>query len=253
MEFDYYTAIKAGNIFGKNVLVEFGATIGQNNVFLDNCIIRSSCVIGSDNCFSDNVVLGAIPREKFQGAGPGKKITASPKIIIGNHNLIEDSVVVQLPLEGVTKIGDEVCIGAFTHIAHDVTIEDHVTTASHCSIGGYSIIMLHANLGMGARIHQRTVVGSWAMIGAGGVVVKHVMPYSTVVGVPAKYLHINRVGLERDGRSDDEIGLIDQWLTSKGVSVLPDAVSNSIRMFKQALRIWYRDKGTVPDIDLNQF
>lgn len=253
MEFDYYAAKKEGNVFGKNVLVECGAVIGQNNVFLNNCIIRSFCVIGNDNLFSDNVVLGAIPREKFQGARKGKEIKENPKIIVGSHNLIENSVVVQSPLEGVTRIGNEVCIGAFTHIAHDVTIEDHVITASHCSIGGYSILMLHANLGMGVRIHQRTVVGNFAMIGAGGVVVKHVMPYSTVMGVPARYLHINRVGLERSGMSNNEIELIDQWLTLNEASALPNAVSDSIKTFKHALTIWHRDKGTVPDIDINHF
>lgn len=39
-------------------------------------------------------------------------------------------VVARLPLKGVTKTGDEVYIGAFTHIAHDVTIEDHVVSNS---------------------------------------------------------------------------------------------------------------------------
>lgn len=51
MEFDYHKAVQEGNVFEKNVFVEYGAVIGKNNIFSNNCVIRSCCVIGDNNFF----------------------------------------------------------------------------------------------------------------------------------------------------------------------------------------------------------
>lgn len=253
MEFDYYKAEREGNVFEKNVFIECGAVIGKNNIFSSNCVIRSCCTIGDNNFFSTNVTVGSLSRERFQGSSIPKNITNSPKVIIGNSNVIEDNVVIQSSLERITEIGNHVCIGAFTHISHDAEIKDYVITASHCSIGGYCILLEQANLGMGSRIHQRTVIGSLAMVGAGSVVVNHILPYSTVVGVPAYYLQVNRVGLKRAGLTDDEIESIEEWLVSKSTMLLPVKLHYPIRTFKCALKIWCRKRTIIPNIDISEY
>lgn len=253
MEFDYHKAVQEGNVFEKNVFVEYGAVIGKNNIFSNNCVIRSCCVIGDNNFFSTNVTIGSLSRERFQGPSKPKNITESPKVIIGNNNIFEDNVVIQLSLEKTTKIGNNVCIGAFTHVSHDTEIKDYVITASHCSIGGYCVLLEHANLGMGSRIHQRTVIGSLVMIGAGSVVVNHILPYSTVVGVPAHFLQTNKVGLKRAGLTNDEIEVIEKWLTSKSTILLPEKLYYPIRAFKCAVKLWRRRRGIVPNIEINVY
>lgn len=253
MEFDYYLATQEGNVFEDNVAIEYGAIIGKNNFFSRNCTIKSCCTIGDNNYFSTNVTIGSLSRERFQKPNKPKEITQNPTVVIGDCNVIEDNVVIQSSLEQVTRIGNNVCVGAFAHVSHDVTIKNHVIIASHCSIGGYSILMEYANLGMGSNIHQRTVVGSLAMVGAGSVIVKHILPYSVVVGVPARYLRINNVGLKRAGYSDNEIELIDKWLNLEPSAILSDKLSDLIRTFKYATEIWHRNSGIIPNIDISEY
>lgn len=77
-------------------------------------------------------------------------------------------------------------IGAGTYIQHGVTIGINETTMQAPSIG--------CNVRIGARavIIGGIHVGDNAVIGAGAVVVKDVDENTTVVGVPAKVIRINR-------------------------------------------------------------
>lgn len=252
MNYDYHAAQQKGNTFEDNVLIEQGAILGKNNYFSKNCTVRSGCIIGDNNYFMTNVTLGSFSRERFQGVKRPKDITQTPLIEIGNNNIFEDHVVVQTSLEKVTKIGNHVCIGAFTHVSHDVVIEDYVITSSHCSIGGYSIIMEYANLGMGTRVHQRSVIGTTVMTGAGSVIIDHIAPYSTVVGVPAHYVHANKTGLKRFGISDNDIEAISIALDSGSLSELPEQQKSVFRTFKYAMAIWQLNKKCIPSININE-
>lgn len=68
-----------------------------------------------------------------------------------------------------------------------------------CRLAGVVTIEDYVNLGIGTKIHQRMVIGEGAMLGMGCVVVKHVRPYCTVVGIPAKSIGYNDVGIQRMG------------------------------------------------------
>jgi UDP-N-acetylglucosamine acyltransferase len=59
--------------------------------------------------------------------------------------------------------------------------------------------MAGANIGMNAAIHQKQVIGSYAMVGMGAVVTKlaNVEPGSVFAGNPARYLNKNVIGLNR--------------------------------------------------------
>lgn len=249
MKFDYDEAKKNGNIFEENVFIEYGVKIGCNNYFSNNCTIRSNCIIGNNNIFGINVSIGSPSRERIKGTCIAKSVIDNPQIVIGDLNLFEDNVVIQMPLETLTEIGSNVCIGAFCHISHDAFIGNDVVTASHCSIGGYSILLNHANIGMGARIHQRTVIGAYSMIGAGSVIINHIAPFATVVGVPARYLRVNRVGLMRAGLTEVEIEKIDEWYKIKySVQEMPADILICMKDFKQSINVWKRDRPIIPDV-----
>lgn len=245
--FDYESAKDRGNIFMGNVEIEYGVDMGYNNIFFENCVIRAGTKIGNQNIFGVGTVIGAMPRERIKGSSDGKKITPIPKVIIGNHNLFEAYSVIQYPVETVTQIMNNVCVGSFSHISHDSIIYNEVTIASHCVIAGYCIILNFSNIGIGAMIHQRSVIGAYAMIGAGCVVVNHIAPTATVVGVPARFLHINRVGLERRGVSTKEIFATEQWLlNSCKESLLPYYLKRDYELFVLSLMSWKRNKDIIP-------
>ena len=248
MIYDYNTALENGNTFEDNVLIEPGVIIGKNNHFSRNCTIRSNCKIGDNNYFMVNVTIGSSSRERFQGTHRPKHMTDYPMIEIGNSNVLEDNVLIQAPLESITKISNNTYIGAFTHISHDVVIEDNVILSSHCSIGGYSIIMQQANIGMGTRVHQRSVVGYLSMVGAGCVILGHITPFATVVGVPARYIHVNRTGMIRAGIIDEDIQEIEKAIAARSAKDLSKFYRDIFIVFKQNTEIWQREKDYIPNI-----
>lgn len=97
------------------------------------------------------------------------------------------------------------------HIGHDATIESDVTLSSSSIVGGHSSVMRGANIGLGAAIHQKRVVGPYAMLGMGAVAAKSIDPFVIAMGVPAKPSRVNHVGMKRAGFNDDEIRRAVKW------------------------------------------
>lgn len=245
--FDYESAKSRGNIFKSNVIIEPDVVIGHDNVFFENCIIRSGTRIGNKNIFESGTVIGAMPRERIKGSLKNKKMVQNPQIVIGNNNFFEAYSVIQKPIETVTQIKNDICVGSFSQISHDSIIHNKVTIASHCVIAGYCIILNFANIGIGSMLHQRSVVGAYAMIGAGSVVVNHIAPAATVVGVPASFLKTNRIGLERNGFSEQEIVAVEDWLVNScEYSLLPNFLKDDYECFSSSLLLWKRNKNIIP-------
>jgi sugar O-acyltransferase (sialic acid O-acetyltransferase NeuD family) len=71
-------------------------------------------------------------------------------------------------------------------ITHDVEIGDFVELSPGCKLLGHVKIGNQVHVGAGAIILPRLIIGEAAIIGAGAVVTKHVEPYTTVLGNPAK-------------------------------------------------------------------
>lgn len=98
-----------------------------------------------------------------------------------------------------TIVTSNVKIGRFFHancqcnIAHDCVIGDYVTFAPGVRCNGNVVIGDHAYIGAGAIIKQGSqgkpvVIGEGAVVGMGAVVTKDILPYTTVVGNPARPL-----------------------------------------------------------------
>lgn len=245
--FDYEAAQKKGNVFGKNVIVEAEVELGWNNYFSDNCVIKSGTQIGDNNIFEVGSVVGVPSRERIMGPSHQKTIKPTPRVIIGNNNFFEAYSVIQSSLEDNTYIADHITVGAFSFIAHDTSLSYGVTISSHCSIGGYCIILECANLGMGTILHQRTVIGAFVMIGAGSVVINHIAPSAKVVGIPAHFIGVNRIGLERQKLADIDIKATDNWLRNECDSKLvPQYLIPYIKHFYDSILIWKREKAIIP-------
>ena len=88
-----------------------------------------------------------------------------------------------------------------SHIGHDSIIEDRANLSCNVLVGGHSYVMEGVNMGLGAMCHQFSVLGAYAMIGMGGIVVKssEIHPGEIYVGNPVKFLKENRIGLNRNG------------------------------------------------------
>lgn len=190
------------------------AFIGEHNIIGPFCYIGSNVSIGDMNEFVAYVSIG-MPAEKrgfFHSPGPVK---------IGHSNRVSEFVTIHAATIGTTKMGNRCLMLRGSHLSHDSELENDVTVSCTVMIGGETKIMQGANLGLGAVIHQRQVIGSWAMVGMGAVVTKklNVFPGCIYAGNPAKFMKQNTVGLHRSRVSEDLIRAeIDRFRVIRGLS-----------------------------------
>ena len=111
---------------------------------------------------------------------------------------------------GYTKVGENVLLMAYCHIAHDCIVGDNVIMANMATLGGHVELGNWAFLGGGVLVHQFCKVGEHSLIAAGFRAVQDVPPFIWASGEPIQYSGINSVGLKRRGFSSEDRRLIKQ-------------------------------------------
>jgi len=132
------------------------------------------------------------------------------RLEIGEANVFREFTTVHCATREDLKtvVGDHNVILAYSHIAHECEVKDHLVMSSHSALGGHVCIGSHVNIGWGVGIHQFCRLGDYAMAGASSKVVQDVPPYMIADGNPASVRLPNKVGLERAGFSAEELALI---------------------------------------------
>ena len=97
---------------------------------------------------------------------------------------------------------------AYTHVAHDCVIGDHVIMANGASLAGHVQLNDHAILGGFTLVHQFTQIGQFSFAAMGSAITQDIPPFIMVGGKPTKPHGINSVGMERNGISTEDIRLI---------------------------------------------
>jgi len=88
---------------------------------------------------------------------------------------------------------------AYTHVAHDCIVGNHVVMANLATLGGHVELGDWVSLGGGVLVHQFTKIGEHVFIGGGFRVVQDVPPYILAAGEPLNFSAINQIGLRRRG------------------------------------------------------
>ena len=78
---------------------------------------------------------------------------------------------------GYTKVGENVLLMAYCHIAHDCIVGDNVIMANMATLGGHVELGNWAFLGGGVLVHQFCKVGEHSLIAAGFRAVQDVPPF----------------------------------------------------------------------------
>ncbi|HUK82178.1 MAG TPA: acyl-ACP--UDP-N-acetylglucosamine O-acyltransferase [Verrucomicrobiae bacterium] len=120
---------------------------------------------------------------------------------IGSDNVFREHVTVHTATgDGLyTRIGSHNNFLAYSHIAHDCQVGDHVVFSNNGTLAGHVTVEDHAIVGGLAAIHQFCRIGTMAIIGGCSKVVQDVPPYMMADGNPAETRGVNKVGLERNG------------------------------------------------------
>jgi UDP-N-acetylglucosamine acyltransferase len=123
---------------------------------------------------------------------------------IGDHNTIRECVTIHSATnEGeATVIGSRNNILASSHIGHNVRLGNRVIV-SMAALAGHVVVEDSALVGGLSAVHQFCRIGTMAMVAGCAKVVQDVPPYMIVDGNPAETRTINKLGLERNGVSDE--------------------------------------------------
>lgn len=185
-------------VIGSGVRIAAGTRIGPH------AVVRGASDIGRDNRIFQFASVGEDPQDKKYQGEP-------TRLVMGDRNVVRESATIHrgtVQDEGVTRIGDDNLFMAYTHVAHDCRIGDHVILANAASLGGHVRIEDWAILGGFTLVHQFCRIGAHSFCAMGSAVTKDVPTYVTVGGHPAEPRGINSEGLKRRGFSDEALTLI---------------------------------------------
>ena len=188
---------------GPFCVIEGDVAIGRGTRIGSHVVIRSGTEIGRNNRIYSFASIGEDP----QFAGYAGEPT---RLEIGDANVIREYATLNRGSTsdrgtGVTRIGNNNFLMAYSHIAHDSTLGDHIIFANGASLAGHVEVGDFAILGGFTLIHQFCRVGPHSLTGIGTVCLQDVAPYLIVAGSPAKTYGINVRGLRRRDFGDEVI------------------------------------------------
>jgi UDP-N-acetylglucosamine acyltransferase len=126
------------------------------------------------------------------------------RLEIGDNNTIRECVTIHSATsEGeATVIGSHNNILAGSHIGHNVKMGNRIIV-SMAALAGHVLVEDSALVGGLSAVHQFCRIGTMSMIAGCAKVVQDVPPYMIVDGNPAETRTVNKLGLERNGVSDE--------------------------------------------------
>jgi UDP-N-acetylglucosamine acyltransferase len=176
--------------------------LGEDCQLVSHVVIEGPTKIGADNGFFPFCSIGMAPQD-LTYAGE------STRLEIGDHNEIREFVTINrgtVKGGGLTRVGSHILIMAYTHIAHDCAIGDHVILANAATLGGHVTVGEWAQVGALCPVHHFVRIGAHAFIGGGTTVTRDVLPFSkTSAARDVQAYGLNAIGLERRGFSPERI------------------------------------------------
>jgi UDP-N-acetylglucosamine acyltransferase len=183
------------SVIGPDVLIKSGSEIGPH------VVIKGPTTIGYDNRIYQFSSIGENPQDK-------KYAEEVTRLELGDRNTIREYCTMHRGTKqdrSLTRIGSDNLFMAYTHVAHDCMIGNHVILANGASLAGHVHLEDYAILGGFTLVHQFTQIGQFSFSAMGSAITQDIPPYVMVGGRPTRPHGINSVGMERDGASPDVI------------------------------------------------
>ena len=175
--------------------------IGENTVIGSHVVIEGHTDIGARCRVFQFASIGVQPQDlKFRGE--------PTRVVIGNDNTIREFVTIHRATVsdiGVTIMGDHNLIMAYSHIAHNCKLGNHVIMVNAANLAGHIHVEDYAIIGGLTGVHQFTRIGAHCIIGGASAISKDVAPYLLVSGNRAKPHGLNLIGLKRRGFKEGTI------------------------------------------------
>lgn len=233
--------IQEGARIGEGCRIGPYCVIGPNVILGIGCELHSHVVIdghteiGSENTFYPFASIGLRTQDlKWDGGTTWTRV--------GSNNTFREYVTVH----SATADGDATVIGshnnllAYTHVAHDCQLGDHIIMSNVGTLAGHVIVEDRAIVGGLAAVHQFCRIGTMSIIGGCSKVVQDVPPYMMVDGNPAATRTLNKEGLKRNGVNED---------TQKSMRQAYRILFRSEQTFTNAVKQVRADVATSPELE----
>lgn len=186
--------VQAFSIIGPHV------RIGANTVIGPHCVIDGRTEIGENNRVYSGAQIGVLSQDLKHKPGLIGRTRIGHGNVIREHVTISASTMTSYDDDHrITTVGDNCLLMAYSHVAHDCHVGNHVIMVNCASLSGHVDVEDRAIIGGLSGVHQECVVGTMAFVAAMSRVSKDVPPYMIVEGNPARCCGPNVVGLRRNG------------------------------------------------------
>lgn len=189
---------------GPYSIIKGDTFIGSKTVIGTHVVIEPFVHIRPECRIFQYAAIGAVPQSvKFKGEETYVKI--------GRGTIIREFVTIHRGTEfggGVTEVGEENFVMAYSHIAHDCKTGRRVMLSNNATLGGHITLGDYSTVGGLVAIHQFVRIGDYAFVGGKSAVVKDVPPYVIAAGDRAALYGLNSVGLRRHGFSQKTLSLL---------------------------------------------
>ena len=233
--------IQEGARIGEDCRIGPYCVIGPNVILGTGCELYSHVVIdghteiGSENTFYPFASIGLRTQDlKWDGGTTWTRV--------GSNNTFREYVTIH----SATADGDATVIGshnnllAYTHVAHDCQLGDHIIMSNVGTLAGHVIVEDRAIVGGLAAVHQFCRIGTMSIIGGCSKVVQDVPPYMMLDGNPAATRTLNKEGLKRNGVNED---------TQKSMRQAYRILFRSEQTFTNAVKQVRADVATSPELE----
>lgn len=185
-------------VIGPDVVIGAGCRIGPH------AVVNGPTVMGEGNRVFQFASIGDDPQDmKYRGE--------PTRLIIGARNTFREYVSVNrgtVTGAGETRIGNDNLILAYSHVAHDCVLGDHIIMSNAVNLAGHVQVGDWAILSGYAGAHQFCRIGAHAFIANNTAVLQDIPPYVLAAGQPAEPRAVNVEGLKRRGFSEEQMRAI---------------------------------------------
>jgi UDP-N-acetylglucosamine acyltransferase len=172
--------------------------LGAGGRLISHVVLDGCTTIGEQCEFYPFSCIGMKTQDlKYKGG--------SPRLEIGSNNVFREHVTIH----PATNDGDATVIGSHNlflisaHVAHDCIVGNNVIMSGFAGLAGHIVVEDHAILSGYAAIHQFCRIGKMSIVAGCARVVQDVPPFMIADGHPAETRGVNKVGMERNGVSEE--------------------------------------------------
>ncbi len=197
--------IAEGCHIGPYCVIGANVTLGQGCTLQSHIVIDGHTELGEANTLYPFASIGLQSQDLKHSGG-------TTHTRIGTHNTFREYVTVH----SATDEGDATVIGshnnllAYTHVAHDCQLGDHIVMSNVATLAGHVTVEDRAIIGGLAAVHQFCRIGTMSIIGGCSKVVQDIPPYMMADGNPATTRALNKEGLKRNEVSAESQAALKQ-------------------------------------------